>query len=433
MTIFSPDPVARDTRQIMTPAEAAAVVRGWFEEHVSTIERALAWYGVHSVQERADLTQDVLLTGYLALLRGERIETPRAWLRDCARKHASNHRRKATRRALSTGYQVVNTVPTPEQIVEHRELLRRLFELLDDDAQGILFDARVDEMSWDEIARERGISVDQARHQLRRAIAQMEAALEDDDSARKDRQSLALPVAMSSVIEAVRADADSVTPDARRRIWESLEQRMRAATGGAGEPGESAKSQRPAPDSTQIIRVPGRSTSTRVIAGLVGGGVVVGIILGYLVHGVLATRLSSAPIRAGAAPDMTKGDLASRPDSLDVLARRSAATEVPAISEEPSTSPPLIAQSIPTTPPAKGASTVGSTMLLERARAFFAAGDVRAALSLLDRPAGRDTESHRKLLHRICATPEARNARACAESGSVPRRPDLPSGRDDRR
>ena len=49
------------------------------------------------MEDRADLAHDVLLAGYLALLRGEQIDNPRAWLRECARKHASNYRRKGLR------------------------------------------------------------------------------------------------------------------------------------------------------------------------------------------------------------------------------------------------------------------------------------------------------------------------------------------------
>ena len=409
----------------MTPAQAAAVIRGWFEEHVSTIERALAWYGVPSVQERADLTQDVLLTGYLALLRGERIETPRAWLRDCARKHASNHRRKATRRALSTGYQVVNAMPSPEEIVEHRELLRRLFELIDENAQEILFDARVEELTWEAIARERGISVDQARYQLRRAVAQIDAALEQDDLARKERQSLVLPLAMDSVFEAIRTEADSVSPGTRRRIWESLEQRMGATAGGPGEPEEQAKSQRPGPGSIQSTGAPGRSTSTGAIAGMVGGGLVLGIILGYLVHASVATKLSSAPARAGSPPAMTRDELSRRPDSLDVPARRFAATEVAEIPEKPSTLPSPEGKSVSAAPPTRATSMTAPMMLLERARASFASGDVRAALALLSSPGGRSLRrrgaaEHPILLQRICATPAARGRRECANAGSGP-------------
>lgn len=422
MTIFSPDPPARDTLGNMTPADAAAEVRAWFKEHVSTIERALAWYGVRSVQDRADLTQDVLMTGYLALVRGERIEIPRAWLRDCARKHASNYRRKAIRRAHSTGHQVVNTMPTPEQIVEHRELLLRLFELIDKDAEGIIFDARVDEMTWEQIAAERGISVDQARYQLRRALEKLEAALENDDSTPKERLSFALPVAMDSVFEAIRAEADSVSPEVRRRTWESLEQRMNAAAG-AGEPGEQASSQRPSPDSIQIAAAPVASISTGAIAGMVGGGVVLGIILGYLAHGALPAEPPSAPTRPGASLVLVRGESASGSGSLVVPARPLVATEAAEIPGEWSTSLRPKARSMSAASPAKAASMVAPTMLLEQARASFAVGDVQTALALLTSSGsrslrGREVEGHRKLLLRICATSAARGARECADAES---------------
>jgi DNA-directed RNA polymerase specialized sigma24 family protein len=127
----------------MTPADAAALVRAWFVEHFSRIERALAWYGIESSADRADLTQEVLMIGYQALVRGDVIDNPRAWLRECARKQASNFRRKALRRALTSAVELTHAMPTPEQIVAHKELLRRLVGGLDEKAQALVFDVRI--------------------------------------------------------------------------------------------------------------------------------------------------------------------------------------------------------------------------------------------------------------------------------------------------
>jgi RNA polymerase sigma factor (sigma-70 family) len=270
----------------MTPADAAGLVRGWFLEHVSRIERTLSWYGVRSMEDRADLAQDVLLAGYLALLRGEQIDNPRAWLRECARKHASNYRRKGLRRSVATFAEVVNTMPTPEQIAEHRELLRVLFDGLGEEAQAILLDARLDQLTWEEIARERGISVDRARYLFRRAIAQMEEALEKDESTGKAHHSFVLPLALEYVFDAVRADADAAPAELRHRLWESLERRMGATSAGDAEPDrEQASSQRPSPTSIPINGPAPPSISASATAGMVGGGVVLGILLGYLIHG----------------------------------------------------------------------------------------------------------------------------------------------------
>jgi hypothetical protein len=76
---------------------------------------------------------------------------------------------------------------------------------------------------------------------------------------------------------------------------------------------------------------------------------------------------------------------------------------------------------IPTASPPKAASLGAPTMLLERARALFAAGDVQAALHVLASPDSRGlrglaAEGPRRLLHRICAAPEVRGAHECAEA-----------------
>src|SRR5689334_20980849 len=103
MTIFVPDPESDDTRSHMLPAVAAALLRSWFAAHLVTVRRALAWFGVTDREDRADLMQDVFFSAYLALVRGEQIDNPRAWLRESARKHASNYRHKEIRRSRHTG------------------------------------------------------------------------------------------------------------------------------------------------------------------------------------------------------------------------------------------------------------------------------------------------------------------------------------------
>jgi RNA polymerase sigma factor (sigma-70 family) len=405
----------------MTPADTAGLVRGWFLEHVSRIERTLSWYGVRSVEDRADLTHDVLLAGYLALLRGDQIDNPRAWLRECARKHASNYRRKGLRRSVATFAEVVNTMPTPEQIAEHRELLRVLFDGLDDEAQAILLDARLDQLTWEEIARERGISVDRARYVFRRAIAQMEDALAKDESTRKAQHAFVLPIAIEHVFDAVRADADTASAELHRRIWESLEQRMGAASAGEGEPDrEQASSQRPSPISIQPLRPAPPSISVGMTASMVGGGVVLGILLGYLIHGAHGEKPSPTPARVNAAPALEIGTSATRPGSLDEPAQLLRAPEAAA----PPAKPPALAddgRSIPAASPAKAATMAAPTMRVERARALFAAGDVQAALHVLASPdtrgqRGPAAEGPRQLLQRICAAPEARGAHECADA-----------------
>jgi RNA polymerase sigma factor (sigma-70 family) len=394
----------------MTPAGAAALVRGWFAAHSSTIERSLAWYGVRSVEDRADLMHDVLLAGYVALLRGELIDSPRAWLRECARKHASNYRRKASRRGLAGVKEVVNAMPTPEQIVEHRELLRRLFDCIDDEAQGIIFDVRIDNLSWEEIARERQISVDQARYLFRRALAQMEEASAKDDAAGKERPAFVLAIAMDQVFAAVRAEADDVPAAMRQRVLDSLERSMDAVGTSAADP-----------EPTPIDTTPAPPISAGAIAGMVGGGVVLGIILGYLIHGGLPERSLTAPGRAGATPVLAIRGAENGLGDLHASAQLVLLTgTAEALEASPVPSPPEDRRALAASR-STALSTMAPTMLLERARTSFRLGDVRAALAFLGQherlsPRGLDAKDHRRLLREVCAAPAARGASECVDA-----------------
>src|SRR5512132_2298730 len=188
----------------MRRAGAASQLRQWFAMYASAVDGALRRFGVTDKEERANLAQDVLLAGYLALERGEEIESPRAWLNECARKHASNYRRKARRQMLSDDRPIVSAVPTPEQIVEQRELLRRLFESLSEEDQRLILDVRVDGLPWSEVARRRGIKVSQAVYLYDRAFGRLNEALERLEPKRKKRLAIVLPLALTRFFDAMR-------------------------------------------------------------------------------------------------------------------------------------------------------------------------------------------------------------------------------------
>ena len=230
MTNYFPDRDPDDTNSDMAPGDAATLLRHWFTAHLRTVGRALAWFGVSAREDRADLAQDVFFAAYLALLRGEPIDNPRAWLRECARKHASNHRRKDLRRTRPTGEDTPGYVHDPEQIAGDRERLQRAFASLDEDAQSLVFDVRADETSWREVARERAITVDQARYLYHRAVTQMEDVLKRDDPNEKERRSIGPPISLTlALLEGtLRAEADDDSQNTRRQIRDFLEQRVGA-------------------------------------------------------------------------------------------------------------------------------------------------------------------------------------------------------------
>jgi DNA-directed RNA polymerase specialized sigma24 family protein len=423
MSNSSPDLISDDTRPGMLPGDAAALLRQWFIAHLRTVGRALAWFGVTLREDRADLAQDVFFAAYLALLRGEDIDNPRAWLRECARKHASNHRHKELRRRAPPRETPTGAAHDPERIAAERERLRRAFASLDEDAQGIVFDVRADEVSWGEVARERGITIDQARYLYQRAVTQMEEVLKRDDSNEKERRSIGPPIALSLLEGSLRAEADDVSPDTRRRIWDSLEQRMDAASPGAP---------REAP-----YRAPRLEIGATL--GLLGGGIAIGVVIGYLLRGPLPAQarppIAAAP--AGVAPGTT---LATSAPLQTTIASASPLEAPPEIPFEGPAPPPRDAATAPAATRespsfrarshAKGLSAStstrarsGSMTLLDYARAALASGDVPTALAQLALharrfPAGQDARARRELHDLACAAPEAAGAQECTAAVS---------------
>jgi RNA polymerase sigma factor (sigma-70 family) len=430
MTICVPDPESDDTYPHMLPAVAAALLRPWFTAHLVTVRRALAWFGVTDREDRADLTQDVFFSAYLALVRGERIDNPRAWLRESARKHASNYRHKELRRSPHVGGEPVGHVSDPEQIAADRERLRLAFEGLTEDAQAIVFDIRADGVSWGEVARERGITIDQARYIYQRAVSQMEEALKRDEP-KKTRRGAGLPIELALLGGAAGAEADDVSPDTRRRLWESLEQRMDAVSVSAVDPGREhahGPPSSPMAGSSKAALAPHPALGT--VAGLLGGGIAVGIMIGYLLRGLSPARSSLIPSPAGQASTLAA---IAPPDSRSALAVPLAPTSrtSPAgatTRHEPHSAPIGARQrGTPAAPSPKVDSSRRSTKLIDSARSALTVGNAREALDMMTQharqfPEKQEAEMRRGLLQLICSNPTAFGAPECSNvpSGAAP-------------
>jgi DNA-directed RNA polymerase specialized sigma24 family protein len=158
---------------------AAVTLRLWFKMYLPTVRKALSFYGINQREDRADLSQKVFLSAYLALVRVEHFENPRAWLQECARRHASNHRHKEKRRsAHPDGDRLVNRMD-PETLTSDRENLTLALAGLSEDSRALVLAIRDEGESWENVVRERGITIDKARYIYQRAVAHMAKALSD--------------------------------------------------------------------------------------------------------------------------------------------------------------------------------------------------------------------------------------------------------------
>lgn len=404
----------------MKPADAAPVVRRWLDEHGRAVEMTLARSGVPTAADRADLRQEVFITAFLALLRGDEIDKPRAWLNECARKKASNYRRKESLRAPPASGEVVSTMASPAQTAEDREALCLAFECLDQESQEIVLAVRADGLSWDDVARERGITVDRAKYLYTLAVTQMEAALNREDSRANKRRSVPFSILLTQVFDAIRAEVDGGSPELDRRVREGLDRFMESAGAGATDPeSERVSVARPSPISIQITTPPAPPMTVGPVLGILGGGIAIGIILGYLLRGVTPDRPSPEPGRARSVPVL------AMVESSEEVSDTQASAPLPPASRSRMRPGELLAQNSEgakrstATVLLKVAPAPGSLVLIDRARAAFRAGNERAALALLAQharsfPGRPDGEDRRELLQLVCAAPAVRGAEECA-------------------
>jgi RNA polymerase sigma factor (sigma-70 family) len=401
----------------MKPGDAWAEVRVWFDAHGNTVLFTLACFGVPAAS-RPDLCQEVFATAYAALLRDEPIERPRAWLRGVARGYASNHRRRSEHamQVLVDPDELVGTVdpgPSPYKLAEDRDRLQRILERIDPDAQELLIDIRVDGMSLDAIARERGITVHQARYLYQKAVKQAEDAVKSVDS--DERSSIMLPLAFARLIDSVRADAE-MSPDTQRRIWASLERRIHAEQpGGDGPPdtGHAAAGSPPAPSLSIRPANPAASWHAPALIAL-GSGLLIGGVCGWFLH---------APKSAEPAP------LESR-QPVPALSRAESSAPQPPSPSTSTAAAGTIADPIPEVesarvPPRDITPLSDEQRLLDRALAGIATANPLSALAALTEHARRFPTTHaatrRKILAQACDLPAARETAPCsgAAAGST--------------
>ncbi|MEP7123181.1 MAG: sigma-70 family RNA polymerase sigma factor [Byssovorax sp.] len=407
----------------MTPEDAAPLVRRWFEQHGRLVAVTLARYGVKSAADRAELRQEVFILAFLTLLRGEVIDAPGVWLKECARRKASNHRRKEILRAsfASENEEGISVMPSPAQLAEDREALNLAFECLDEPSQDIVLAVRADGLSWGEVAAERGISVARARYLYALAVTQMEVALKREDEKNDKHRAVAFPILLAQVFDAIRAEVDATPPELDRQVREGLKRFMKDAGASAPEPeSERVSVARPTPPPIQNTPPPAPSTTVGPVLGIVGGGVAIGILLVHLLHGASPAPLSPDPSHGSPAPAIariepsatTNGELSGGPSlpsnqSTTVPEQRIAPSRKGGVSRAAADRLNV-------------AASPGSQTLIDHARADLRAGNATAALALLTLhaqrfPAKADEGDRPELLRLVCADASVCGEAECAD------------------
>ncbi len=396
----------------MTPRDAGTTLRGWIERHTRAVLHTLACGNVPR-DERPDLAQEVFLTAYGILLRSLfTVENPRAWLCAIAKRIAGHYRRAPGRRLhLGPVEDAPSVLADPEQGAEQRELVRHLLEQLGDDARGVLLDVRAEGMTWEEVARERGITVPQAKYLYRVAVQRMEAA--SREMAPASRRSFVLALVLQHTFTALRAEAD-LSPGLPDRIWASIEEAIRGAI--------------PLPTNDRADGAPARAIAIQVhtppamialgpLLGVLGGGISAGLLLSCLL------RPPAAPERVPVVPSASSPTLAvdeppPKPGGTQLTAFTFAANDEADSRQEQrrraASQPPRPRSTL--TPRRRPS---GAFALLDQARAAVDAGDAVGALAALAQlarrfPRGPGVAERHHLLRVACAMPAARGAPACA-------------------
>lgn len=400
----------------MNPTDPSSLILHWVKVYTTTLRKFLGALGVRCQEDRADISQEVFCIAYRSLVRGQNIENPPAFLYGCAKKQASNYRRKASRRtfrAYSAEDEPVDVVRTPEQLVSASELVELAHEHLDEKARSILFEVADGGSTWSDMARAREITVDQVRYLHERAVVRVAEAAQPELKKRKRRALVLLP-ALDQLFASAPTGNTERTPGPLQRLWGLLQGRFQQVS-------------RPPRSSALALTFPPLRARPRVLGVLAGG-----LVIGSLLPGKLsdAPRSEAATVALHAEQATSSVPLPTPPveevrpaDPAPQTVTLTAATTPPARRSGPAR------QSSSRAPVPVATEMPGSLTLLDRARREYGRGNLRGALELLAQhevrfPVGPDTK-HRRLLTRLaCAAAAGAN-----ECSKTPRTPGSTAGR----
>lgn len=383
----------------MTQRDADVRLRLLFEEHRRAVARCLACYGIATADQQ-DIAQEVFLSAHSQLLRDNHPSVDaaafvwRAWLRQIARRHAANYRRKT--RPITTLLSEVRdpSAPDPERIAARREILVLLLDTLDPESREIFLDVSAEGMSWQEISHERGIPIDRARYLHARAASRMDKALSRWEKG--ERALASVPLSVAELLAAA-PEGHEIPEDLHRRISEAIDR-----------PNDAAPRSRE------------KGRWARLAAGLPShaGVLLFGGILGWLIHGppneMFPARLPSSPGNAAALVAETTAPASRESSPLEAPATTATTRPIPPVAH------PLSA------PERRALDPSEDEHLLDQAQAALNAGDVHAALAALSMRDGHfgggpSASVRQRLLVRACALAGARVDPACG--GAAPAAP----------
>ncbi len=319
-------------------------------------------------------------------------------------------------------------------MTEDRERLNLIWESLDEEARSIILAVRGEGKDWQEVAAERGLTIDQARYLYSKAVKKVEAILAKAEPDRTKRRAIPVSLLLLQLFDTLRFDLEESTPELDRQALEALEQRMKDAESSELDPeAERVSFAQPAPPS-----LPTPAFFTLPLVGhtalwLLGVGP--GIALLHFLWGAPRDKPARDPVHTQAVPGLALIEPAEPTRDSSVTAPPLPAVVSSAIHGEPrrddtqsarphSAAAPLENQHVdraPTDDSGRAAASWTSSesrRLIDAAHAASRAGNVREALALLSQHArrfpDRDTEDRRITRQVVCTIPGASSEKECA-------------------
>ena len=292
-----------------TGQDARRDARKIFDEIFSRIWLALDRYDIPR-NDRSDLAQDILLA---ALESADRYDpargAPLAWLQGIIHNHMlrywerqAKERRRFVPADQGDGAEPDETADTARGALEllmfdeKRRLAHQLYREIPFEQLSVLIDHDLEELTLQEIAEQRGVSISTIHDRYNAAHRKLQAALQRWEAKHRERGVLVLPLSVKALLAADRVVPDA-PEDVRDHMWRRFSQAVGPAQGRdggrpAGDDGRRPRASAPPPpiegpgpiDKAVVQGIKGPEswgamralpTIGALVVGLVGGGAIV--------------------------------------------------------------------------------------------------------------------------------------------------------------